>query len=281
MKLTDFTKDVELNKLRIKMNAELVTYVTTASRRTITPEELEALATKGIEIPLREVEVLNDGTFTYKGRRVVVYIRDVVSYRDDYSMPKFHLAMCETLLMMREEGRYEKRYVVATRDDGLFRIQRVDGTRILSAIEEKLDVCQNCLHSLHYKGFSKSDRRNKKRDSVENFSLSSFFDEFGPSTVWTTPDFDSNHAPTNVYSVDFYRIAKTIKERRGFRCENCGRRPEARFLHVHHINGQKSDNSERNLRVLCVGCHADAPRHGHMKATPGFKEFQRKYNPNR
>src|SRR5664280_2671549 len=111
MKLKDFTTDNALNELRHQMRAELAAYVPPARRATLTPEEVEALATKGIEIPLRDVEVLNDGTFTYKGRRVVVYIRDISSYRDDYSMPRFHLAMCETLLMMKDEGRYEKRYV--------------------------------------------------------------------------------------------------------------------------------------------------------------------------
>jgi hypothetical protein len=280
MKLTDFINDNGLNELRRQMRAEIAPYVPPERRATLTPEEVEALATKGIEIPLRDVDLLNDGTFTYKGRRVVVYIRDLPSYRDDYSMPRFHLAMCDTLLSMREEGRYEKRYVVATREDGLFRIQKVDGTRILAATDEKLDICQNCLHGLNYKGFNKNRKHQEKRGFIESFSINSFFEEFGRSTVWATPDYDSTHAPTNIYSVDFYRIAKEIKEQRGYRCENCGLTPERQFLHVHHVNGQKSDNSNRNLRVLCMGCHANAPRHGHMKATPGFKEFQRKYDPN-
>ena len=74
----------------------------------LTPDEVQELATKGIDIPLREIGILNYGTFTYKGKRVAVYIRDVASYHNDYSLPKFHLAMCETLLTMKGEGRYEK-----------------------------------------------------------------------------------------------------------------------------------------------------------------------------
>jgi hypothetical protein len=37
------------------------------------------------------------------------------------------------------------------------------------------------------------------------------------------------------------------------------------LLHVHHINGVKSDNSEMNLRVLCQYCHGEQPNHEHMK----------------
>ena len=220
MKLTDFINDKELNELRRKMSAELHLYVPPPRRATITPEEVDALATKGIEIPLSDVEVLNDGTFTYKGRRVVVYIRDLTSYRDEYSMPKFHLAMCETLLTMKDEGRYEKRYVVATREDGLFRIQKIKDNRVISTTDEELSVCQNCLHGLHYKGFNRNESSKGKYKFIRDFSLSSFFEEFDRSTVWAEPHYNSTHAPTNIYSVDFYQTAKAIKEHRGYVCEN-------------------------------------------------------------
>jgi hypothetical protein len=38
------------------------------------------------------------------------------------------------------------------------------------------------------------------------------------------------------------------------RCEHCHKDPHE----VHHINGDKSDDSYSNLIVLCGGCHKDA-----------------------
>jgi hypothetical protein len=38
------------------------------------------------------------------------------------------------------------------------------------------------------------------------------------------------------------------------KCEHCHRDPHE----VHHINGDKSDDSYSNLIVLCGGCHKDA-----------------------
>ena len=210
MKLPDFLTDHELNELRKVMRAELGGYQP-ASLSILTAEEIEQLQTEGIEIPIDNVQVLNDGTYVYKGRRVVVHIRDIEEYGDRYSLPRFHLAMCSTLGQMIEHGRYQKRYVVSTRDDGRFRIHRIRNGNI-KKLEEPLDVCQNCLEELHYENFSLQMSVSKRKMAVQKFSLKTFFDEFGRTCVWATPRYDDKHAPPNVYSVQFYRIAQAIKE---------------------------------------------------------------------
>jgi len=50
-----------------------------------------------------------------------------------------------------------------------------------------------------------------------------------------------------------------------YRCVTCSIvlvQAESRFLHVHHRNGQKHDNADTNLKVLCIACHAEEPMHG-------------------
>src|SRR5258708_22055176 len=155
MKLPDFDVDAELNALRMAMGAKLRDYSAAPSSDVLTIEEIERLAGEGIEIPLDDVRVLNDGTHVYKGRRVIVYMRDVAEYGARVSMPKYHLAMCGTLQKMIEEGRYKKRYVVATRDDGKFSIQKIRGETSIKT-DEALDVCQQCLDELKYKLFSRN-----------------------------------------------------------------------------------------------------------------------------
>src|SRR6516164_1362922 len=261
MKLPDFLTDHDLNELRKTMQAELGRYQP-ASLSILTAEEIEQLQTEGIEIPIDNVQVLNDGTFIYKGRRVIVHIRDVAEYGDRYTLPKFHLAMCSTLETMMEKGKYQKRYVVSTRDDGIFKIHRIRNEKIRKS-DERLDICQNCLEQLHYEGFSLQMNSQKRTMAVQKFSIKSFFDEFGRSCVWATPKYDDLHAPPNLYSVHFYRIAKAIKEQRGYRCQNStcqldlSHPDDRRFLHAHHIDGDKSDSHPSNIRLLCIGCHAD------------------------
>jgi hypothetical protein len=191
---------------------------------------------------------------------------------------RLHLAMCDTLNKMIEEGRYKKRYVVATRDDGKFSIQRIRGETYVKT-DEPLDVCQQCLDELKYRSFSLRMGRLQRQDAVRNFSLKGFFDEFGKSCVWAVPKFDSVHAPTNIYSPQFYRIAKSLKQRRGYRCEatRCGidlsGPKNQRFLHAHHIDADKSDNHSTNIKLLCIRCHALEFQHSHVRENPDYALF--------
>ncbi|MGC2176936.1 MAG: hypothetical protein WA650_01780 [Bradyrhizobium sp.] len=278
MKLPSFDDDHDLNALRAAMSAILRDYSPAPSAGVLTLEEIERLAGEGNDIPLDQVQVLNDGTHVYKGRRVIVYIRDVADYGDKVSMPKYHLAMCRTLNKMIDRGRFQTRYVVATRDDGKFSIQKIRNDAILKT-EEKLDICQLCLDELHYKSFSLRKSQDWRVKVVQNFTVKDFFEEYGKSCVWATPRFDAVHAPANVYSPQFYRISKSLKEQRGYRCEQikCGidlSVPDnQRFLHAHHVNADKSDNHPKNIKLLCIRCHADEFQHSHMKENPDYAIF--------
>lgn len=282
MKLPDFEHDAELNSLREAMGAPLRNYSPPPPSNVLTIEEIERLAGEGIEIPLDEVRVLNDGTHVYKGRRVILYIRDVADYGDRVEMPKYHLAMCTTLSKMMDRGLFKKRYVVATRDDGKFSVQIIRGDVVVKR-EEELNVCQHCLDELNYRSFSLGMKRDWRLRAVRDFSIKAFFDEFGKSCVWATPTFDAVHAPTNIYSAQFFRIAKAIKEKRGYRCERVDCRidlsaPEhRRFLHAHHIDTDKSDSHPKNIKLLCIRCHTREFQHSHLKRSPDYAVFCAKF----
>jgi hypothetical protein len=282
MKLPDFESDTELDLLRSAMGARLRDYTAPPPSNILTVEEVERLAGEGIEIPLDDVRVLNDGTHVYKGRRVIVYIRDVAEYGARISMPKYHLAMCGTLNKMIEKGRYKKRYVVATRDDGKFSIQRIRGETSVKT-EEPLDVCQQCLDELKYRSFSLNMDGPLRAIAVREFSLKSFFEEFGRSCVWAMPKFDDVHAPANIYSSHFFRIAKAIKQKRGYLCEqidceiDLSAPTDQRFLHAHHIDADKSDSHSSNIKLLCIRCHALQFQHAHVRENPDYSVFCKKF----
>jgi hypothetical protein len=39
----------------------------------------------------------------------------------------------------------------------------------------------------------------------------------------------------------------------------------------------KNENHEGNLQVLCLGCHANQPQHGHLKKLPEYREFLHRF----
>jgi hypothetical protein len=275
-RLFDFFDDPLLNGLREAMGARLVEwYGGKRSIRLIGKEELERLRTVGIDIDgFDQIKVESDGTISFKGQRILVYIRDVSVMDRQHTLPKYHFAFCRTLERMQQNNRWF-RYVVANRDDGLFRINFY-GSRTGTS-EERLNVCQCCLERVSWKGFSINGSSSKDRiQIVGEFKLSDFFSEYPRDLLSVLPKYTTLNAPLNDYSDDWPIIAERLKRERGFRCQSCGLyigQGGRYFLHGHHKSGEKNDNSPENLEVLCIGCHAEEPLHGHIKRLARYQEF--------
>ena len=239
-----------------------------------TREELRKLAEEGLEIDDEEIVPLPDGTLSYKDRRVLLYIRDISQYGGNYSDPKFHVANCATLQRMRENRR-DGRYVIASRDDGLFQVRFVNrGIRE----DRLLHVCQHCLERLKYVGFHRDLSEGARQAKVRNFSIADFFAKFPKTLHHAMPAHTDQTAPINDYSPDFSIISRAYRQKRNWICKTCGiplaKDIMQRYLHVHHINGLKNENNDENLKAVCVHCHALEPSHGHILAMRQYREFE-------
>ena len=282
MKLPDFTNDLNLNALRGAMGAALRQYAPpTSANNPLTDAEIEILAREGMEIPIEDVKVLPDGTLAFKDRRVVLYIRDVRHYRNvqisDANLSKFHVANCDKLREMRSNNRFE-RYVVATRDSGLFQINIMSASGKFEPHERALRVCQRCLGALNWENFVERRKIKAQRSEIVNeFSLAVYFERYGKTFIAEEPKHTDQTGPINDYDPLFGMIAKTIKQKRGYRCDQCGSSlaEYKKFLHAHHINGLKYDNREENIELLCIGKHAEQAYHSQVKSTPSYRDFLR------
>jgi hypothetical protein len=279
MKLLDFLAFQPLNELRRSMgNAELGEISTIRLGNRITADELFQLSRQGIDIDPNEIEFLNDGTLGYKGRRVLLYIRDIEEYSHvQKDLPRFHIAHCRTLDQMLHNNRFE-RYVVATRVDGIFNLkQKKAWESKFKPVERKLDVCQNCLDHLRWNSFSIQGSSYARKSAVSGFSIASFFERYGGSLFNETPKYSDQDAPVNEYPVNFSYVSNQVRAGRHWTCEDCGVTlsglGERQYLHTHHKNGVKSDNSPSNLVVLCVACHAQQPQHAHLRRSEAFRQF--------
>jgi hypothetical protein len=280
MKLTDFAVFEPLNSLKEKMGIPRdafgsLTVVIDAGR--LSELELEKLTSRdGLEISIDDLRILDDGTLAYKNSRVLLYIRDVAVYGGYQSQPRYHVSNCSTLVGMRQKRRFSTRYVVSTRMDGQFNLNFVDGGIARSELHS-LFVCQNCLDQLTFNGFQQRWRKPRKVAAVQAFTLEEFFTQYPRSLHTENPKYNSDNAPLNTYTDDFGEVSARAKRAANWMCQRCSidLSSEKRFLHTHHKDGAKFDNSTDNLKVLCYGCHANEPDHQHMKGHPDYVAFQR------
>lgn len=277
--LPSFLEDSFLNALRAEMKAPLSESFRVVSpvRLIELPEIERKLLGEGVDVGFDEVQVLEDDTLAYKGYRVLVYIRDVASHSNRQSLPRFHFAHCNTLAEMREKNRWG-RYVVANREDGRFLVNLIDRGELGQLLE--LNVCQNCLAKISWRGFTYKLAESARVATVKQFRLTDFFEQYPRDLLLDRPEHTSDSAPLNDYPENWGDISEEKKRRAAYRCAKCGLTlslRESRYLHVHHRNGLKHDCSDSNLAVLCVRCHADEPLHGHMKTLPDYEEFVRRF----
>ena len=177
------------------------------------------------------------------------------------------MADCKTLEQMRARGRYD-RYVPSIEQTGTFPVQayiRETGGREDEEIQAQLLPCRNCLSRLIMKVREASRSRNQ---IVNEFDLELFFETY-ESIFRTLPRYTSETIGEGQYPSNWAEVSVRIRNSANWTCEECGVNcSENRgLLHAHHIDGNRGNNSRRNIKVLCIVCHQQEPFHQRMRVT--------------
>lgn len=122
------------------------------------------------------------------------------------------------------------------------------------AVQSNLEICKKCAKRL----------RSEFRISMGNKTFNDFILSLEESNRTKQIVVDGNG-----YIINWKQVSFCYRDSRNFVCEKCGFKAsseaEYKFLHTHHINGIKTDNSRENLQCLCVKCHSNVDEYHREK----------------
>ena len=228
---------------------------------------IELERAEGVEIKLEDLEV-KQGLLHYKDMQIVLFIPDHSRKRGLFEDAvnngskghKFHIGDCKKLENMKRENKFD-RYAVSRNPDGNFKIYGLTsrGNEIRAVV--RLNVCQFCLGLLNYKGARESSQH--RWQVAQEFDINEFFASYS-SLFKELPRSTDNRKIG--YSDDWKEISARTRNQANYTCQSCkvNLSGQKNLLHVHHINGIKSDNTYANLSVLCADCHRKQPCHDCM-----------------
>lgn len=221
---------------------------------------------QGLEIDISDLEN-RQGLLSVRGRQVILFIPDHgFKITETLIQPevgnKFHIVDCSTLDSMKRKKRFQ-RYKVTNNLNGTFEIFGADQNGRHVEGSAKLNVCKNCLRKLNYKGADTCSTRERNL-IVSEFNNEEFFSIY--SSVFERLPRQNINNHFKGYTENWENISVSFREKSGYICDSCriNLSKHKRLLHVHHQNGDKSDNSFSNLIALCADCHRKEPYHNHM-----------------
>ncbi len=266
-RLPDFSTSKVWNDLRQSMGATATVELPALGISQISLKELEILKTANLDIEnIKDHIDPIDGTFNYKGQKVILYIKQQYRRLAEIENPrweyKYHLSFCNTLFKMETEGRFKTRYVVTQRTDGQFLVDIIALETRRYVRENDLcsmNVCKYCLSQLN------SHYPNESLFNYHAFDLDVFIKKYNTQHT-QRPIYSPETLPKNEYTKDWEKISRKIRENAGYICSDCDQNfsNQKHKLHVHHVDGMKWNNSKSNLKVLCLECHSKQPGHNHI-----------------
>lgn len=235
---------------------------------------------ENVEVELDDVrnkmEFTDEGIFlnddvTKSKQQIFLYKRDYHLSAYGNKKPRFHTHKCKTIQEFIDNGRFHD-YRRANTD--MVMVRDMDD-RYIDKKVSSLPLCAYCAKmSIKAQGKDSSEfvkLLKQAKDAEAPLKKKAEVDIFGYTKDWET-------------------ISREYRESHNFTCEECGITIEdpfdRQFIQVHHINGDKTDNSPNNLKCLCIHCHAnvDDTHKKNFKRRANamlLDEFNRKYGGHR
>lgn len=223
------------------------------------------------------IDFTEDGIFLIDandGSRQQIFLYKRNYHLEAFGKPRFHIRKCRVIQEFMDSGTFRKEYRRANTDPVL--VCDMDDNNTDKLVDD-LPLCKYCermvaqeYQDMHSKEFVEI-LREASDNSQENIGGTVEVDIFGYTKDWET-------------------ISRAYREKCDYTCEECGIHIDEPYdhyyMHVHHINGDKMNNREANLKCLCIRCHSQVDESHQYNFSKGANQvllrlFEEKYPSNK
>ena len=224
---------------------------------------------EGLDIDLSDIFSTNKGelfVILKNGsiRKAIIHIVDISSWLEKWGSPRFHIYECKKIKEMQTQGK-NHRYKASRGKNNKFYLIKKD-----KQWYETLKICYHCLNQYN-------DQHNSN-ETKQSFPLNEWIENPMSASQLPKVELDICTVP-NRYTENWPKISRKLKEQEQYFCQECGKdfsdKECKKFLHVHHMDADKRNNTRENLKVLCIECHCKEHNHKHMKQSSMYKEWLR------
>lgn len=190
-----------------------------------------------IESVPHEKIVRNESSFIYRNGENEYYM---FAYKKRFStlrydaFPKYHITNCET----------RDTYIgYCFANQMPVSIYCIDRRKDLG--KHNLELCKNCQRELSF--FSYGDEETQWFDVILKKAAKR--------------EYTKEDLRIDGYTRNWNQVSKAYRFKKNFICESCridlSERRAEWFCEVHHVDGNKANNSLENLQCLCIRCHSN------------------------
>ncbi|MEC4050920.1 HNH endonuclease signature motif containing protein [Flavobacterium sp. SUN046] len=159
-----------------------------------------------------------------------------------FGFPKFHITNCSVIVEQKSKGFFNGHYFWHNSNT----VTIIDRNTNELKKDIKLSLCSRCQAQANIRDYINTQGFFDLLDiQVEQPEEIVELDIFG-------------------YVKDWQQISKKFRIKNEYTCNKCSikisKKIDQRFIQVHHKNGDKKNNTEKNLQCLCILCHANSDK---------------------